>query len=96
MDISRHASPAVGKFPSTSLHDDLVKVLPHPEFVMAMCVAPAIVTLLLLVAGDDGALDRVAAAVNVPARRHAGGMRTLYRARYSAWSSVSDKGQDLA
>ena len=43
MDMSRHASPAARKFPSTSLHDDLVEVLPHPEFApaRARCSRPS-------------------------------------------------------
>ena len=65
MDMSRHTSPAARKFLSTSLYNDLVKALPHPEFTLAMRVAPAVVTLPLLIAGDGGSLDRVAAAVNV-------------------------------
>jgi hypothetical protein len=52
MDMSRHASPEARKYPPTSLHDDLVEVLPLPEFAPAMRVSPAVVALPLLVAGD--------------------------------------------
>ena len=47
MDMSRHASPEARKYPPTSLHNDLVEVLPLQEFASAVMVLP------LLVAGDS-------------------------------------------
>ena len=62
--MSRRASSTARKFLPTSLHDDLVEVLPHPEFALAIRVALVVMTLPLLIAGDGGALDRVAADVD--------------------------------